>query len=98
MARKEVETKVITAADYTVHAKGVCVLQCVADCCSMLQCFAVLQHQVVETKVITAADYTVHAKVCVCCRVLQGVAVCCSVMKYCCSSVLHGVAVYCSVV
>jgi len=51
----------------------VCVLQCVAVCCSMFDslCFSVMQY--------VAASLTFC--VAVCCSVLQCVAVCCSVLQ-----------------
>ena len=64
-------------------------LQCVAVCCSVLQCVA---------KVMTCMEFF-HVYIrAVCCSVLQCVAVCCSVLKcvaVCCKgNDTHGVSSY----
>jgi len=66
------------------------VLQCVAVCCSVLQCVAVYQERSC-TLVLQARIIAIY--VAVCCSVLQCVAVCCSVLQCVavCSSVLQRV-------
>ena len=81
-------------------------LQCVAVCCSAMQCDAVF-HSVLLTVCgnalqmlqCVAVCYSVLQCVAVCCSVLQCVAVCCSVLQCVtvCCSVLQCVAVCCSV-
>ena len=60
-------------------------LQCVAECSSVMQCVAV------RCSVLQGVQ-----NVAVCCSVLQGVAVCCSVLQ-CVAVCLQCVAVCCSV-
>ena len=52
-------------------------LQCVAACCSVLQCV----HTRDTTRSQTGGHMTREASVAVCCSVLQCVAVCCSVLQ-----------------
>jgi len=68
-------------------------LQCVAVCCSVLQCVAAPL-----VKALTTVHVFARLPV-VCCGVLQRVAVCCSVLQCVavCYSVLQCVAVCCSV-
>jgi len=57
-------------------------LQCVAVCCSVLQCVAVCLHlrDDIDTQVVAIQLlWPVLQRVAVCCSVLQCVAVCCSV-------------------
>ena len=79
------------------------VLQCVAVCCSVLQCNNQLR---ISLESETGSEGG-GGDVAVCCSVLQCVAVCCSVLPYVamrcsasqcaevCCRVLHGVAAYC---
>jgi len=92
------------------HVRRVCVLQCVAVCCSVLQCVAVsvgtlitpqnASHQTSHVRCVCVCDvlWCVLQCIAVCCRV-QGVTVCCSVLQCVavCCSVLQCVAVCCSV-
>jgi len=59
------------------------VLQCVAVCCSVLQCVAASsQSDVCEVLIDLMVSHVIEAKcVAVCCSVLQCVAVCCSVLQ-----------------
>jgi len=83
------------------------VLQCVAACCSVLQCVAAVVVYVVSCHLVVWHDtsqldiskrklYMICQCVAVCCSVLQCVAVCCSVLQYVavCCSVLQRVAVF----
>jgi len=69
-------------------------LQCVAVCCDILRCVAVLQCVLRNASSLFTCRYFQG------CSVLQCVAVCCSVMQCVavCCSMLQCVAVYCSVV
>jgi len=75
------------------------VLQCVAVCCSMLQCTSMsvppYHTQVIDLQVV-AVSRSVLKCLALCCSALQRVAVCCSVLQggadWC--SVLQCVAVY----
>jgi len=62
-------------------------LKCVAVCCSVLQCVAVVA--VCDLNIVVSLDSRVLQCIAVCCSVLQCIAVCCSV--------LHGVPLCCSV-
>jgi len=78
------------------------VLQCVAVCCSVLQCVAVycsvLQSVYPSGSVSTRSVFILDqwGLCCICCIVLQCVAMCCSVLQCVavCCSVLRCVAVY----
>jgi len=77
-------------------------LQCVAICCSALQCIAVSDSQHTHTHtegVKNVNSYLMKSfkRVAVCCRVLQYVAGCCSVLQGVagCCSMMQGVAVCC---
>ena len=65
-------------------------LQCVAVCCSLLQCF-MIQFAVCLSLLPQSEEECRHGRLCRC-SVLQCVAVCCSV----CCSLLQSIAVYCS--
>jgi len=78
------------------------VLQCVAACCSALQCVS----QFVEQDNVNIEINTSIARVAVCCSVLQCVSVCCNVCHISCSKTkqvfamntsISRVAVCCSV-
>ena len=78
-------------------------LQCVAMCCSVLQCrvgrFGMLQYVAVCTMCCSVLNLGVEVKYRVCVAVLQCVAVCCSVLQTiaaCYCVVLCG-AMWCSV-
>ena len=74
-------------------------MQCVAVCCSVLQCVAVRMKRncpKIKAPVFDAVCCSVLQWVAVGCRVLQCVAVCCSVLQ-CVCSVLQCAAVRCSV-
>jgi len=77
-------------------------LQCVAVCCSVLQCAATSGRDktlVIRRLYIAEICCSVLQCVAVCCGMLQCVAVCCSVLQCVavCCSVLQCVAVCCSV-
>jgi len=64
------------------------VLQCVAVCCSVLQCVVATFHGK-ETNESVAVCCSVLQCVAVCCSVLQCVAVCCRVLQ-CVVATFHG--------
>jgi len=73
---------------------SVCRVECVAECCRVLQCVAVCCSVLQYVAVCCSALQCVA----VCCSILQCVAVCCSVLQcvaVCCSA-LQCVAVCCS--
>jgi len=73
------------------------VLQCVAECCSKLECVAVcVWHRIYCRSWPVPESCLTRA---VCCSVVQCGAVCCSVLQCVavCCSVMQCVAVYCSV-
>ena len=84
---------------YSVVQLPVCVLQCVAVCCSVLQCVAMSdKDQGVGRQVCNHSLFCCPApgmRVAVCCSVLQCVAVCCGVLQCVavCCRVLQCVAV-----
>jgi len=80
-----------------VSLGGLYVLQCVALCCTLLQCVAVRVEYVGRTLRTYVYIYVLQC-VAVCCSVLQCVAVCCSVLQFVAvrCSALQCVAVCCS--
>jgi len=82
--------------DKTSH-HSLCVLQCVAVCCSVLQCVGAQKRAIVWRENMPSffgVCCSVLQCVAVCCSVLQCVAVCCSVLKcvaVCWCTCLHSV-------
>ena len=68
---------------YVAHTNEICVLQCVAVCCSVSQCVAVCRSVLQYTESCRTYQWTMsHIRMrYVCCSVLQCVAVCCSVLQ-----------------
>jgi len=62
------------------HYYSTCLVQCVAVCCSVLQCVAVATE--VPEDAAFLAPLLLHVPGKVCCSVLQCVAVCCSVLQW----------------
>jgi len=67
------------------------VLQCVAVCCSVLQCVATSEFIETRDACVLAMEYVAGVLQCVavCCSVLQCVVVCCSALQcgaVCCSA------------
>ena len=64
----------------TIYAAGLGMLQCVAECCRVLQCVAAILIGTLSCT-IYAAGLGMLQCVAVCCRVLQCIAVYCSVLR-----------------
>jgi len=95
-ANLDLSSKSVVVASYgqAFQIGGVCVLQCVAVCCSVVLCIAAWYECVASyrqgCRIGGAFVYLACVDMCVCVSVLQCVAVCCSVLQ--CG------AVHCSVV